>query len=153
VAEIKLVDEALVDFSGRIQRDEWVPQAKAIVRNGHKPLDAKPKKSTKSGKSKARKKAWQQGKTRFGTPGSSHRDDLKVINGIGPVIEKALNRAGIKSWEQLATLKVKEARAIDFPGRIEREQWVAQAKALVKQFPVLIERPSRRTFLYQVAAR
>lgn len=161
-AEINKVDEKLADFSGRIQRDEWVPQAKAIMRNGHAPLNGKkPKKSNKkpgkSGSAKAAKKAWHKGKTKFGTPGSAHRDDLKVINGIGPVLEKALNRRGIRSWEQLAALKVKEAKLIDealaFPGRIAREQWIQQAKALVKQFPDHADRPTRRTFLNQAAAR
>ena len=160
VAEVKQVDEALVDFSGRIKRDEWVTQAKAIMRNGHQPLNAKAKRS-KSGtkkpkKNKSRKAAWQSGKTKFGTPGSKHKDDLKVINGVGPVIERALNRFGIKSWEQLAALKVKEVKAIDealnFPGRIQREQWVQQAKALVRQFPDNKDRPTRRTFLNQAAA-
>ena len=164
-AEVKLVDEALVDFSGRIKRDEWVPQAKAIMRNGHQPpgktKTAQVKKSGKTKKpqkpKKARKTSWQKGKTRFGTPGSAHRDDLKVINGIGPVIEKSLNWYGIKSWEQLATLKVKEVKtideALDFPGRIDREQWVKQAKELVKLYPDRTTRPTRRTFLNQAAAR
>lgn len=170
-AEIKLVDEALVDFSGRIKRDEWVPQAKVIMRNGHQPpgkskaspvkKSPKPKKPQKPKKAqkpkKTQKKVWQKGKTRFGTPGSLHRDDLKVINGIGPVIEKSLNWYGIKSWEQLATLKVKEVKtideALDFPGRIDREQWVKQAKELVKLYPDRTTRPTRRTFLNQAAAR
>ena len=164
-ADIKLVDEALVDFSGRIKRDEWVPQAKAIMRNGHQsPSKTKTAQVKKSGKTKkpqkpkkARKTSWQKGKTRFGTPGSAHRDDLKVINGIGPVIEKSLNWYGIKSWEQLATLKVKEVKtideALDFPGRIDREQWVKQAKELVKLYPDRTTRPTRRTFLNQAAAR
>ncbi len=159
-AEVKLVDEALVDFSGRIKRDDWVSQAKAIVRNDHQPLGTKPKRTKKETKkpkkTKNRKAAWQNGKTKFGTPGSKHRDDLKVVNGIGPVIEKSLNKFGIKSWEQLATLKVKEVKAIDealnFPGRIQREQWVQQAKALVRQFPDNKDRPTRRTFLNQAAA-
>lgn len=159
-AEVKLVDEALVDFSGRIKRDEWVPQAKAIIRNGHQPPNTKSKSkkaaAKKPKKTKSRKNAWQKGKTKFGTPGSTHRDDLKVINGIGPVIEKSLNRSGVRSWEQLATLKVKEVKAIDealnFPGRIQREQWVQQAKALIKQFPDNKDRPTRRTYLNHAAA-
>ncbi len=172
-ADVKKVDEALTDFSGRIQRDEWVKQAKMIMRNGHQPLDVKPnpkkpaktkssttpkaaKKPKKTAKAKPKKHAWQKGKTRFGTPGSLHRDDLKVINGIGPVIEQALNRRGIRSWEQLAILKASDIKVIDekldFPGRIKREQWVQQAKALIKQFPKQKERPTRREFLNQVAS-
>ena len=162
-AEINKVDEALVDFSGRIKRDEWVEQAKAIIRNNHQ-VPGKQKEKTKKTPAKATKKATKKatakkssGKsnTKFGTPGSTHKDDLKAINGIGPVIEKSLNKYGIKSWEQLAGLKVKEVNAIDeklgFPGRINREQWVAQAKALVKQFPDSKERPARYTLLKKAA--
>lgn len=159
VADIKRVDEALTDFPGRIVRDEWVAQAKAIMKNGHQPLDKNTKRATAKpvsiAKRKPKKTSWQQGETRFGTPGSVHRDDLKVINGIGPVIEKTLNRYGIKSWEQLASLKVKDVKTIDeklnFPGRINREQWVSQAKALIKKFPDHSSRPTRRTFLNQAA--
>ncbi len=156
-ADIKTVDDALKDFSGRIKRDEWVPQAKAIMRNGHQPINSKAALTTKPKKTKKPKKnAWQNGTTKFGTPGSSHRDDLKVINGIGPVIEKSLNRFGVKSWEQLATLSAKDVKTIDaalaFPGRIDREQWVKQAKDLVKLYPIQNERPTRRTFLNQAAS-
>ena len=158
-AEVTMVDQALEDFPGRIKRDKWVSQAKAIMRNGHRPVKKNSKTKTKSAKkpkrSKSSKKAWQQGETRFGTPGSIHRDDLKVINGIGPVIEKALNRRGIRAWEQLATLKAQDVKnideALDFPGRIKREEWVQQAKALVKQFPDQKDRPTRSRFLNKVA--
>jgi len=157
--EVSLVDEALEDFPGRIKRDEWVPQAKEILKRGHQPLNKKLKTKSKSTKkpkrNKPAKNAWQQGETRFGTPGSIHRDDLKVINGIGPVIETALNRRGVRSWEQLATLKAADVKtideALDFPGRIKREKWVQQAKSLVKKFPDHKTRPNRTTFLNKVA--
>ncbi len=161
-ADIKTVDEALKDFSGRIKRDEWVPQAKAIMRNGHQPLNAKAKPATakkpkvKKAAGTKKKSAWQKGKTTFGTPGSLHRDDLKVINGIGPVIEKSLNRRGIRSWEQLASLVAKDVKAIDealdFPGRIAREQWVKQAKDLVRRYPDQKSRPTRKTVLNRMAS-
>jgi len=164
-AEVKMVDEALTEFPGRITRDKWVPQAKAIMRNGHQPLNGKPKakstqtkKKKKAGKpAKIKSKSWKSGKTKFGTPGSSHKDDLKVVNGIGPVIEKSLNRRGIKAWEQLATLTAKDVKvideALDFPGRIAREQWVKQAKSLVKRFPDHSNRPNRKTLLNAPALR
>lgn len=155
-SEVTLVDETLVDFPGRIKRDEWVSQAKAIMRNGHQPPGKpKPKSTKKPKRAKTNKKAWQQGKTRFGTPGSKHRDDLKVVNGIGPVIEKALNRRGIRSWEQLAALTTSDVKIIDealnFPGRITREQWVQQAKSLIKQFPDHTDRPKRTALLNKVS--
>ena len=62
---------------------------------------------------------------------------LTSINGIGPAIEKELRKLGIDSVELLATLKQKEINAIDrdlgkYSGRITRQEWVKQAKALVK---------------------
>lgn len=62
------------------------------------------------------------------------KDNLKRIKGIGPKNEEALNRLGIFHFAQIAGLKAKEAAWIGaflaFPGRIEREEWIAQAKRL-----------------------
>ena len=63
------------------------------------------------------------------------QDDLKLINGIGPVLEGKLNAAGIRSYRQLATLTDAdidhlESEVIHFGGRIRREDWIGQAKAL-----------------------
>jgi predicted flap endonuclease-1-like 5' DNA nuclease/uncharacterized protein YigA (DUF484 family) len=144
--EVQTVDDALAEFPGRIERDEWVLQAQEILANGHEPLDKKAKKQKKKSADKpAQAVDWRSGTTHFGTPGSSHRDDLKEINGIGPVLEKTLNDFGIQSWEQLAELGKEDVDKIDqaiaFPGRIEREEWVAQAKELVVRFPDRSERP------------
>lgn len=61
------------------------------------------------------------------------KDDLKRIVGIGPVIEKKLNDMGIYSFRQIsefAPLTIDEiTKAIKFfPGRIERDNWVSQAR-------------------------
>jgi len=83
------------------------------------------------------KNTWQKGKTKLGTPGSDHKDNLTAINGIGPKIEKVLNKLGIKSWEQLACMSAAEITMVDealtdFPGRIKRDKWVPQAKAILR---------------------
>jgi predicted flap endonuclease-1-like 5' DNA nuclease len=62
-----------------------------------------------------------------------HQDDLKQIFGIGPVTEKALNELGITSYSQLADLKSHEVEKIAdalsiIPGRIERDDWVGNAR-------------------------
>ena len=96
---------------------------------------------------------WRQGTTTLGTPGAAHHDDLKVVNGIGPVLEKTLNDHGIATWEQLAALTTAEIETLDttleFPGRIERDGWVAQAADLIARFPLTdpYHRPTRKTFL------
>ena len=46
-------------------------------------------------------------KVRYKTP-PDHADDLKKIKGIGPVIAKRLNSAGIYTYEQLADLTLDE---------------------------------------------
>ena len=62
-------------------------------------------------------------------------DDLTRIKGIGRKMQERLNALGITSLRQLANLTPEEiARvdaAIEFPGRVERERWVEQAKALL----------------------
>ena len=150
--DVAKVDAVLTDFPGRITRDEWVPQAKAIMDNGHQPVKRAPKK--RAPKKPAAKKApsWAQGTTKLGTPGAGHKDDLKVVNGIGPKMEGLLNKFGVTAWEQLAALSKSEVVKLNemiesFPGRIERDEWVKQSKDLCKRFPDPKERPTRKTFL------
>ncbi|QKV20688.1 dipeptide ABC transporter ATP-binding protein [Oricola thermophila] len=63
-------------------------------------------------------------------------DDLKLISGIGPKIEGILNGLGIYKYEQVAKWKKAERDWVDdhlkFKGRIERDDWVRQAKALAR---------------------
>jgi len=63
-------------------------------------------------------------------------DDLQIIHGIGPVIERSLNDIGITSFNQLATLTRHEIEEVAeilkiFPGRIERDNWIGNARRLV----------------------
>ena len=150
--QVATVDGALTDFPGRITRDEWVPQAKAIMDNGHKPVTSAPKPRKKAKSKKKATASWQKGTTKLGTAGAGHKDDLKVINGIGPKMEGILNGFGIQAWEQLAALKKDEVEKVNnaleaFPGRITRDDWMGQAKQLVKQFPDTGKRPTRKTYL------
>lgn len=63
-------------------------------------------------------------------------DDLKLISGVGPKLEKTLNDLGIYTYRQIAGWKKSERDWVDgylkFKGRIERDDWVKQAKALAK---------------------
>ena len=64
-------------------------------------------------------------------------DDLKKISGVGPVLEKKLNAAGIFHFWQVAALKKAQIEELEeemsFPGRITRDEWVKQAKAFAKE--------------------
>ena len=85
--------------------------------------------------------------------GARHIRGLKVVSGIGPVLEKTLNGYGIQTWEQLAAFTKADIDKVDdalaFPGRIERDEWLSQAKDLIKRFPLTspYHRPTRATFL------
>ncbi len=62
-------------------------------------------------------------------------DDLKKISGVGPFIEQKLNRIGIYTFEQIASMTSEQADKITeaiefFPGRIQRDDWVGQASRL-----------------------
>ena len=66
-------------------------------------------------------------------------DDLTLISGIGPVIAKKLDGLGITTLKQIAALTPKKVAEIDeqlnFKGRIEREEWIEQAKDLAAGKP------------------
>ena len=63
------------------------------------------------------------------------KDDLKLIKGIGPALEKKLNEAGILTFEALAGLSVKELeRILGNARRLAQEgDLIAQAKRLARQ--------------------
>ncbi len=67
--------------------------------------------------------------------GMGEPDDLKLIVGIGPVLERMLHSLGIMTFRQIARWTDREVAEFDaklpeFPGRIVRDQWVTQARAL-----------------------
>jgi small subunit ribosomal protein S2 len=81
----------------------------------------------------------------FGTPADAplfaapegEPDDLKKIAGIGPVLEKKLNELGITQLQQIATLSDTDVARVDealnFKGRITRDDWIGQAEKLVAE--------------------
>jgi NADH-quinone oxidoreductase subunit E len=68
------------------------------------------------------------------TPPAEPADDLERIRGIGPVLCQRLNKLGITTFAQIAAFTEADVARIDevldFKGRIAREDWVEQAKAL-----------------------
>jgi predicted flap endonuclease-1-like 5' DNA nuclease/peptidoglycan hydrolase CwlO-like protein len=70
-------------------------------------------------------------------PGGS-RDNLKLIKGVGPAIEKTLNELGIFHFDQIAEMSEYEIdrvakRLKGFRSRIYREDWIGQARDLQLQ--------------------
>ncbi|NKJ34363.1 5' DNA nuclease [Rhizobium sp. SG570] len=62
-------------------------------------------------------------------------DDLKRISGIGPKLEQVLNGRGIQRFADIVAWSDADIERIDaelgFDGRIRRDDWVSQAKALL----------------------
>jgi predicted flap endonuclease-1-like 5' DNA nuclease len=66
----------------------------------------------------------------------ARQDDLKLISGVGPGLEKKLQDAGITSFAQIVALTDAEitdleANVVKFAGRIKRDDWIGQAQRLV----------------------
>lgn len=63
-------------------------------------------------------------------------DDLKRISGVGPKLEGVLNEMGIYRFDQVADWTSEHIAWVDarlkFKGRIERDNWIDQAKDLAK---------------------
>ena len=63
-------------------------------------------------------------------------ENLKLIKGIGPKSESQLNTLGVNRFQHIAEWSAAEqahyGKALAFPGRIEREHWVGQARILAK---------------------
>ena len=70
-------------------------------------------------------------------PASGGGDDLTKIKGIGQVLKGKLNQLGITTFKQIAEFTEADIERVnaklDFPGRIERERWVDQAREFVRQ--------------------
>ncbi len=70
----------------------------------------------------------------FKEPQGGRADNLKDIKGIGLTIETLLNNLGIYHYDQIASWDQDNInwieKELDFKGRIDREEWVSQAKIL-----------------------
>jgi len=140
-ADVARYAEMLEGFPDRIERDEWVLSAKQILAGTYnweerrKAREALNKKKPAAKKKAAAKKAavTADGKK---TTRKDGNDDLKLIFGIGPKIEKMLNKDGVNNFEDIAAWKKADiARYADkldgFSDRIEREEWVLSAKQII----------------------
>ncbi len=65
---------------------------------------------------------------------ASSSNDLKRIRGIGVLIERKLNSMGVTTYDHIANWTADDvdrvSQSLDFKGRIERENWVEQARIL-----------------------
>ena len=86
---------------------------------------------------KSREPVAKAGPELLTAPRGGKADDLKMIKGVGPKLEKLLNDVGVWHFDQIAGWKAKDIAFVDdrmegFKGRITRDEWVKQAKLLAK---------------------
>ncbi len=67
--------------------------------------------------------------------GPNAPDDLKLIVGVGPVLERMLHQLGVTTYRQIARWSERDidefdAKLPEFPGRIRRDAWVTQSREL-----------------------
>lgn len=117
--DVAEVDQHL-KIKGRIDRDEWVPQAQLLAAGRMDEWEAK----YGYGKSSGPKIA----------PAVGPSDDLTKINGIGPKLNDLCQSLGVRRFDQIATWGAAEIAEVDqylkIKGRIDRDNWVDQAKLL-----------------------
>lgn len=124
-----------------ILSNEGGPEAKAprTAKSPKAVTEAKPVKPAAKGASKPAKGAAAGGRVDEARgmvydSAPAEVDDLKLISGVGPVLEEKLNSVGIYRFEQIANWSERNMQEFDellsFKGRIEREEWLKQAKAL-----------------------
>ncbi|HEY7681138.1 MAG TPA: hypothetical protein VH879_00730 [Gemmatimonadales bacterium] len=82
---------------------------------------------------KGRQPARPAGSPRRRRESGSVRDDLKLIHGIGPVLERALHGLGITRFRQIARWSDRDLERIarkldDSPERIRRDRWMDGAR-------------------------
>ena len=149
-----------LSFKGRVEREEWVFQANELAQGRptafsktydkkhagqnavHKvnqttpdtaPLLAAENETPSSTQTSEPEKPVQA--RGLEAPIGGEADDLKITRGIGPSLEKTLNDLGVFHFGQIAVWSAEDVSEIgdllSFKGRIEREQWIAQAKKLI----------------------
>lgn len=126
--DVETINVAIEYFSGRIERDEWVAQAKELVRTEKERIDLL---------ERIRAKKTRIYYDRIGIAKKEEADDLTVINGIGGWINEKLNMLDIYTFRQISKFNEEDIDIVTdaiefFPGRIERDEWIHQAQELVR---------------------
>jgi predicted flap endonuclease-1-like 5' DNA nuclease len=126
--DIDTINDAIEYFSGRIERDEWVAQALELVRREEL-------RSELFKRISERKTSIYY--NRIGIAKKEEADDLTIISGIGGWIQEKLNVLDIFTFRQISNFTKEDIATVTdaieyFPGRIERDEWILQARELIR---------------------
>ncbi|HLP69964.1 MAG TPA: 5' DNA nuclease [Rhizobium sp.] len=117
--------------AAKVKRAAKVPVAKAPVA---KAAPAKSAKTTPVVAASAAPKTAKPKAAKAVSKGRGKADDLKEVSGVGPKLEQVLNGIGVTRFADIAGWSDADVARIDaeigLGGRIVRDGWVAQAKAL-----------------------
>jgi NADH-quinone oxidoreductase subunit E len=154
----KTAPEAKVEPAASVPVAEPAKVEPAIVAKAEKPATKKAKPATKAAKPVAAKAPAKKVASAKASPAakapaakaapkqtpapkakpraaSGKADDLKQISGIGPKLEEVLNSMGYSRFADIAGLDAKAIAKLEadtgLTGRIGRDDWVGQAKALI----------------------
>jgi len=86
---------------------------------------------------RVRAKASKFDYSRIGSASYGQRDNLQLVIGIGPFIERKLHALDIYTFHQVSKFLKKDVEQVTdaiefFPGRIERDEWIRQCAEFVK---------------------
>jgi predicted flap endonuclease-1-like 5' DNA nuclease len=172
--------DRLFGTSGRIARENWIEQAGILAGGGEtafsrsfnrrseslgadiaavpaveRPMQDESPNGVRASRAVRPERIWRRLSERIRP--SSEADDLKRIRGIGVLIEKKLNSMKITSYEQIANWwradVERVSQVLDFKGRIERENWIEQARILASggqtEFARRVDRGELETSKYK----
>jgi len=126
--DIDTINDAIEYFSGRIERDEWVAQAQELIHSEELRADLFKRISERKNNIYY---------NRIGIARKEEADDLTIISGIGGWIQEKLNALDIYTFQQISNFTKEDIVAVTdaiefFPGRIERDEWILQARELIR---------------------
>lgn len=126
--DIEVINESIIYFSGRIDRDEWVAQAIELVQSEEHRIALFKRISERKNMIPY---------DRIGTASREEADDLTLISGIGGWIMAKLNVVKIYTFRQISNFTREDVLTVTeaieyFPGRIERDEWIFQAAEFVR---------------------
>ncbi len=126
--DIEKLNIAIEYFSGRIERDKWVVQARELVNAEENRINLL---------EQIRAKKTRIYFDRIGIARKDNADELTLISGIGGWINQKLNALDIYTFRQISNFSEEDIHVVTeaieyFPGRIERDEWVLQAHELIR---------------------
>lgn len=123
-------------FNGSRFRAEIAPRICDFIKSFGTPADTSPiGRYAKKLSGVVTKAARAGAKANGNGNGKTIADDLTRISGVGPALARKLNALGIVAFAQIADLDAagmaRIDEALDFKGRVKREDWIGQARRLI----------------------